>query len=114
MKKVREFSAASRKIIRERDEDRCIFCEMGYHMEKAKVYALTIKGIMHYIPRSKGGLGVPENGAIGCQYHHHMLDNGKDGHRKEMLEIFKEYLMQQYPNWDEKKLVYSKWRWLNG
>lgn len=26
-----------------------------------------------------------------------------------MLEIMKEHLMQQYPDWNEDKLVYKKW-----
>ena len=114
MKRRTEFSPAARKKIIERDEGRCIFCERGYRMENAEVFALSIKGLMHYIPRSQGGLGVPENGAVGCQYHHHMMDNGKEGYREEMLGIFKEYLKEHYLEWDEEKLIYSKWRWVNG
>lgn len=81
----------ARKEIRERDHNRCIFCKKGYHMEKTTEYGTSLKSVMHYIPRSKNGLGIPQNGAIGCQYHHEMLDNGKDGYRKEMLEIFKDF-----------------------
>ena len=29
--------------------------------------------------------------------------------RERMLEIMKEHLMQQYPDWSEDKLVYKKW-----
>lgn len=64
---------------------------------------------MHYIPRSAGGLGIPQNGAIGCQFHHNMLDNGNQGKRKEMLETFKQYLQELYPEWNEDELVYRKW-----
>lgn len=64
---------------------------------------------MHYIPRSAGGLGIPQNGAIGCQFHHNMLDNGNQGKRKEMLEIFKQYLQELYTEWNEDELVYRKW-----
>ena len=64
--------------------------------------------VMHYIPRSRNGLGIPQNGAIGCQYHHEMLDNGHEGYRKEMLEIFRDYLKSKYTDWDEEKLTYSK------
>ena len=73
-----------------------------------------IFGVMHYIPRSQNGLGIAQNGAIGCQYHHNLLDNGNKGLREEMLEIFREYLKEHYPDWDEKKLTYSKWGFLNG
>lgn len=41
-----------------------------------------------------------------------MLDNGNMGRREEMLEMFKEYLQEHYPDWNEDELVYSKWRFL--
>lgn len=107
--RAREFSQDARIEISIRDRGKCIFCEKKYHMEKATWYSQHIFSIMHYIPRSKNGLGIPKNGAVGCQYHHEMLDNGNTGRRVEMLEIFREYLMQQYPDWDEQELVYSKW-----
>ena len=107
-----EFSAKARKIIEERDNG-CIFCKMGYQMQGAGWMDLNTFSIMHYIPRSRGGLGIEQNGAVGCSWHHTMLDNGKDGRRKEMLGMFSEYLMQQYSDWNESKLTYSKWDFLN-
>ena len=42
-----------------------------------------------------------------------MMDNGYNaGDREEMLNIFKEYLQSKYPGWDEAKLRYSKWSFL--
>ena len=107
--RAREFSPAARQMIRERDGDRCIFCEMGY--PGIPTYTCGLQ-IMHYIPRSQGGLGIPENGAVGCVCHHQMLDNGREG--LEMKALFRNYLMKHYPGWDEKKLVYSKWNFLEG
>lgn len=107
-----EFTANARKTIEIRDNG-CIFCQMGYHMEKANWMDLNTFSIMHYIPRSRGGLGIEQNGAVGCHYHHTMLDNGNEGRREEMLGIFRDYLMQQYEDWDESKLTYSKWDFLN-
>ena len=52
---------------------------------------------------------LQKNGALGCQYHHNMLDNGNHGKRQEMLEIFKNYLKHFYPDWNESSLVYKKW-----
>lgn len=75
-------------------------------MQGSTWYSQQILSVMHYIPRSAGGLGIPQNGAIGCQFHHNMLDNGNQGKRKEMLEIFKQYLQELYPEWNEDKLVY--------
>lgn len=108
--KAREFSKKSREEIIMRDRGQCIFCQMNYRMEKALWFGRQIKSIMHYIPRSKNGLGIPQNGALGCEYHHQMLDQGADGRRPEMLELFKQYLKSQYPDWDDTELVYSKWK----
>ncbi len=106
----REFSEKAREEIYKRDQCKCIFCEMGYKTEDADWFAKQIKSVMHYVPRSKNGLGIPENGAVGCQYHHDMMDNGNQGNRAEMLSIFRAYLKSKYPDWDESKLSYSKWR----
>ncbi len=82
---------------------------MNYHMERANWYGKEIKSIMHYIPRSHNGLGIAKNGAVGCQYHHEMLDNGNEGRRREMLMLFRSYLQDHYTDWKENTLVYSKW-----
>ena len=108
--RAKEFSSAERKKIMARDRNQCIFCVIGYRMEPATWLDKEIKSIMHYIPRSQGGLGVERNGAIGCQHHHNMLDNGNQGCREEMLLMFKNYLKRHYPDWNEEDLVYTKWK----
>ena len=105
-----EFSAEEREKIRIRDGNRCIFCEMRYHMKSTTEMGYMLDGIMHYIPRSKGGLGIEENGAIGCHYHHQLMDNGSKGLRTEMLTLMREYLQEFYPGWNEKNLIFNKWR----
>lgn len=107
--KAREFSAKARESIIQRDGGNCIFCEMNYRMEGSTWYGRELKSIMHYIPRSRNGLGIPENGAVGCQWHHEMMDNGNQGNRNEMLDLMAGYLRSKYPDWDESKLTYSKW-----
>lgn len=104
-----EFSTKTRERIKQRDNHRCIFCNLGYHMESTTSLGYGIQSIMHYIPRSKGGLGIEQNGALGCQYHHELLDNGNKGLREEMLGIFKGYLMGFYPDWNEEDLIYKKY-----
>ena len=90
------------ELIAERDGNECLFCKLGYHMDKCRSEMLLgIPDIMHYINKSQGGLGIEENGVLGCRYHHGLLDNGNLGLRPEMLEIMKEHLMQQYPDWSE-------------
>lgn len=78
-------------------------------MDETDGFGRELFEIMHYIPRSQGGLGIPQNGALGCKSHHMMLDNGNKGRREEMLEVFREHLKRFYKDWDEKELVYSKW-----
>ena len=106
-----EFDTNTRRIIESRDNG-CIFCQMHYHMEKANWMDLNAFSIMHYIPRSRGGLGIEQNGAVGCHWHHTMLDNGHEGRIEEMLGLFKDYLMQQYEDWNEEDLIYDKWSFL--
>lgn len=108
-----EFSPEVRKRIRERDNDRCIFCQLGFHLPPEEFTATQETQIMHFIPRSQGGLGIPENGAVGCAYHHMLLDNGRDT-RDKMMELFEAYLRIRYDGWDKKKLVYDKWSFLKG
>lgn len=104
-----QFNEETRRIIWYRDNESCIFCQMGYHMENKDPMLYQIKDIMHYINKSQGGLGIPENGALGCRYHHMLLDNGSKGLRVEMIELFKEHLQQCYQNWNESRLKYQKW-----
>ena len=73
--RAKEFSPKVREVIKRRDGG-CIFCRMNYQMEKINWFDSQLMSIMHYISRSKGGLGIEQNGALGCQYHHSMLDNG--------------------------------------
>ena len=98
-----------------RDRTRCIFCEMGYHNDECvDEAAKDIKDIMHYIPRSAGGLGIERNLAVGCRYHHSMYDNGNNGRHYEMKELFRHYLQSRYTDWNENELVYNKWSFLGG
>lgn len=104
-----EFSAKERKKIHLRDNETCIFCRLGYRMSnEASIGDLQI---MHYLGRgSKGGLGIEQNGGLGCIYHHQMLDNGL--YHDEMHALFRGYLKSFYPDWDERRLVYDKWAFL--
>lgn len=109
--RYREFSQGARAEIVERDNHKCIFCAMGYHMEDVSGYGQQLPSIMHYIPRSQNGLGIPQNGALGCQCHHEMYDNGNKGRHDEMRELFRGYLIRKYgAEWNEGDLVYSKWK----
>lgn len=99
--KATDISNKTRQIVRERDEDMCIMClaegekQRGVH-------------IAHYINRSQGGLGIPENLVLLCVRHHMEEDNGKDG--RYIHEYMKNYLQGYYgKSWNEEKLFYNKW-----
>ena len=107
-----EFSAKERKKIHLRDNETCIFCRLGYRMSnEAGIGDLQIA---HLVARSHGGLGIEQNGALLCIYHHQMLDNGNQGNRHEMESLFRGYLKSFYPDWDEESLKYNKWGFLGG
>ena len=108
--KLLQVSKETYSEVLERDKQ-CIFCKINYKMNPKfpNTMDCMIMDAMHFIPKSKMGLGIPENLAIGCRYHHHMLDNGTGGHRNEMLKIMTDYLKSIYPDWNKKNLVYRKW-----
>lgn len=89
-------SPETRKIVEERDGHKCIFCGSP-----------NCRGEAHYIRRSQGGLGIPENILCVCRWCHYQLDEGqaKELYRRKA----EEYLKSKYPGWDKSKLVYNKW-----
>lgn len=95
------------KIIRR--DGQCIFCKMGYPVKGATWLDTNVMDIMHFVPKSQLGLGIEQNGALGCRFHHHLLDNGNRGARDEMLDKFESYLRSIYPDWDIEKLIYKKY-----
>lgn len=88
-------SKKTKEIVYERDRRCCIFCGAPGLPEA------------HYIPRSHGGLGIPENIVTVCRPCHDRLDNSTD--RQQMLQVAAEHLRQFYEGWNEKDLVYDKW-----
>lgn len=95
--KACSISPKIRQEVEERDGHRCIFCK-----------SYQCRGEAHYIGRGQGGLGIPQNLITVCRSCHREMDNGLN--TKRYREIAKEYLMSCYPDWNEKDLVYDKWR----
>lgn len=92
--KAVDISKKVKDAVYERDNGCCVYCGRR-GMPNA-----------HFIPRSKGGLGIEENILTLCIQDHHEYDNGRK--RKEMQEFFREYLKSKYPDWDESKLTYRR------
>jgi len=104
-----EYPPSVRKKIYERQHGKCLFCMLEYEMDGASYYETGFHEIMHVVPRSHGGLGIEQNGVLGCIYHHRMMDNGSNGKREEMLEICREYLRRVYPDFDFNQVTYMKY-----
>ena len=64
--------------------------------------------VAHFIPRTMGGLGIPENILTLCWECHQKYDKGPMEQREGLREYFRDYLMSQYDGWDESKLIYKK------
>lgn len=81
-------------IVYERDHERCIFCGAPGLPEA------------HVIPRSHGGLGVPQNIITVCRKCHDKLDNSTQ--RQRMLPEAVAYLKSFYPDWKKEDYVFDK------
>lgn len=106
-----QFSTKARKEIYARDGARCLFCDANYRMcEKrfGNILDCHIYETMHIVARSHGGIGIAQNGIIGCRYHHRMLDGGARKVREEMQQMIETYMKTKYPGWSREKLVYRK------
>lgn len=98
MSKQKDFTRITdkaRQAVYERDNHKCIIC--GCNMVE----------VAHYIPRSRGGMGIPENLVCLCKYHHMEFDNGYL--HEEIKAFIEDYFTSYYPEWDKDKLIYSKW-----
>ena len=101
--KARDFSRKAKEQIAERDSIEgwpcCVYCGAASPAPLAFSNA-------HYIARSQGGLGIPENGLTLCPTCHGRYDQSIA--RKSMREYFREYLQSKYENWSEEALIYKK------
>jgi 5-methylcytosine-specific restriction endonuclease McrA len=92
-----DISPKVRKEVMERDGGRCIICGSTDNLQVA-----------HFVSRARLGLGIPQNLAILCACCHFEMDNGKS--HRELQKLVREHLQGLYEDWDEKNLIYSKWR----
>ena len=85
-----------RAAVRERDCDKCIFCGGQYEQ------------ICHFVKRSQLGLGIEQNLVCACVKCHMIQESGD----AKLNEYMRMYLSSLYENWDELKLTYDKWEWV--
>lgn len=98
-----DISQKVKQRVWERDGGRCVVCGNSYN----------VMPNAHYIPRSRGGLGIEENIVTLCteltpNKCHRRYDFGKKEEREMIHDIIKHYLQSQYEDWDEAKLIYKK------
>jgi predicted restriction endonuclease len=105
--KALQFSTDTIHEMIDRDKG-CLFCQLGIHMDKVSMDSRLIFDPMHIVNKSQGGLGVIENGVIGCRGHHHLMDNSE--FNEEMREIARDYLRSLYPGWTEEIVTYNKYK----
>ena len=102
--KATEIPKSVKEIVWERDNHRCIFCKTTVDMFYANA---------HFIPRSSGGLGIPENIFTACENCHREQDNGLN--TKEYDTKAEKHLKSIYGGrWTKENLIYRKRRIING
>ncbi len=87
-----------------RDNFSCVVCGNSYN----------VMPNAHYIPRSKGGLGIEQNIVTLCteltqNKCHRKYDFGTREEREYIKNKIRNYLKSKYKNWNEKDLIYKKW-----
>lgn len=100
--KATEFNSTERYAIKERDKYKCVYkgCSRTFGIAPAHIF----------LPRSKSGMGVKENGVLLCQHHHHLLDNGRDSRiAKDIQEYCEQYLHNHYGDIDIESIKYTKY-----
>lgn len=100
--KACDISQKVKEKVWERDKGRCIICGSIVAMPNA-----------HFIPRSKGGLGIEENIVTLCTNFsdnkcHYKFDFGNCEEQRQIGRQIEKYLKSKYPNWDKENLVYKR------
>lgn len=94
-----EISQKVKEIVWNRDNHKCIYC---------KRYVQKTFANAHFIKRSQGGLGIPENIVTLCSECHYQEDFGQD--TKLYEDYIENYLKGIYgENWSKEKLIYKKY-----
>ena len=86
-----------KKAVYERDNGLCVVCGRPGNPEA------------HYVPRSRGGLGVEQNVVTLCRECHDKFDFGDRETMTAIEEVVRAHLKECYPDWNEDDLYYRKY-----
>ena len=93
--KACDISKRVKEKVWERDNHCCVICGSTSAMPNA-----------HFIPRSKGGLGIEENIITLCNDCHRKFDQSDE--RIQIKQYLQNYLEMKYPCWNISNLVFKK------
>lgn len=101
--KATDISMSVKKNVWKRDNGCCVICGNSYN----------VMPNAHYVPRSKGGLGIEENIFTACTRLtkndcHYKFDNGTKEEKEKLRKIVRDYFISIYPNWNKEILYYKK------
>ena len=95
--KALQIPKAVKDAVYERDRHQCIYCGSPYGLPEA-----------HFIPRSKGGLGIERNVVTLCRECHRKYDQTTE---RETIGLFiLGYMLEQYPDWNMSQVTYKKYQ----
>lgn len=102
--KALDIPMAVKKKVFARDKGKCVVCGNPYN----------VMPNAHYIPRSKGGLGIEQNIVTLCTEMtlnkcHRKYDFGTEEEKECCRNKIKDYLSSKYDDWNEEELVYKKY-----
>ena len=96
--KATQITKSVKQIVFDRDKGLCVVCGRPGLPEA------------HYIPRSKGGLGIEQNIVCLCRECHDRFDFGDGETMAAIDEAIRFHLMECYPDWNVEELTYKKYR----
>ena len=103
--KALEIPKEVKEAVAERDKVKgwtcCVLCGTPAPPENPLAFSNA-----HFIPRSKGGLGVEKNIVSLCPHCHRQYD--QSGERGFIKAELKGYLQGKYADWNEEELCYEK------
>ena len=94
--KALAISQKTKRIVYDRDEGLCVICHCPGLPEA------------HYIPRSRGGLGIEQNIVTMCRDCHRAMDQGDGETTSKLHNMVRDYLSSHYDGWTEEALIYQK------